>query len=148
MAFTLASGLWIGAAVCLVLTIGLAIGAATWSPAKPVGPSPSVAGGLAVPDPQSDVRLFLGYAPWCPACKQVHPLFEQMRATFGDKIVIKNAGDKPQQSWFRTHRFHNVPVIAVIRVPAYDPESQKVIAQYKGIKTKQAILAFAKQHGW
>lgn len=129
------TGLFIAGGVLLLVVIGCAVGMAYWSP--------EASSSLAELHSSSarKKRLVLGYAPWCPKCKTVLPVFQRLQAKHGSGRVLLKNGDVPaDKPWFAKNRLTKIPVMAVVDAKGM------IVATHRAL-SEASIVAFAKQHG-
>ncbi len=62
---------------------------------------------------KSDIPVFIDfYAPWCPACKKMMPMMDQLKKEYKDKVKIVKINADPSKELLKKLEISGVPYLA------------------------------------
>jgi thioredoxin 1 len=79
------------------------------------------------------------WAEWCPPCKMIAPILEQIEAEFGDRLTVAKLNGDEHPEIVTRYRVMGFPTLNLFR-------DGKVVQQIVGAKPKRVLLAHLDGH--
>ncbi len=85
--------------------------------------------------------LVLFYVDWCPHCKEVKPMFEQLKAKYPERVKMMNAEDPANVEMAKKYKVEAYPTIMMI-----GSNIENGALEYSGDRSMESIEAFLQKY--